>query len=84
MNDIEKLKFQTNIQNIKNHISNALLGHSVVRKGYLFLSGVGHYLQCSGCGEKIPEFSWKTSHHKEGCAYLVQEQSKKILEEWIK
>lgn len=79
MNEIEKLKFQMNIDNIKHHVRNALLGEQIYYR-------VGSYdteqIVCSSCGRSA-DWPFGDIEHNEICDYIKQEKSREILLEWI-
>ena len=78
MNEFEALRFQANIENIKEHVRNALAGHE---EEYYIGSYNAERWKCSAC-RAWNDWSHPIDHEK-GCEFVRQEESKGILREWV-
>lgn len=78
MNAIEVLRFQTNIENVKEHVRQALQSHTV----FQFLPWNEQYV-CSACDARSYDEDELDSLHKEGCKLVQQQESQRILKEWV-
>lgn len=77
MTGIEKLEFQTNIENIKDHVRN------VLRKPGYFL-GYNNEVICAGCEAAEPDNPEDDFPHKDGCKTKKGEDSWCLLYEWVR
>lgn len=77
MTEIEKLKFQMSIEDIKQHIKYALAEHS---EEYYIGDWTSELVKCTSC-KNIAGWGEAISHAPD-CDYIKQEKSKKLLKEW--